>query len=287
MLPVQGVEYQGPGLYYFPTGSSNWHYNRTIRFVHRSQSVAWKYTEGDFYMNMNYDLYIKVLSHRQVYYTAQFDLPAPEDLPPDIVLLEDPDFRQFITEAPVSIPDPANPTLVVPVRTVVTSPVPFVGQGSELLSSRGNARPALPLNSRPLVGRTYQISTNPKARLATSPHFLRPPGRGTKERKLRVTGASAALLVVGGVTEAADFVDALWRAIPLTLRDRHATLTRKIEQIYAHYEEIKLADFIHNYLVDSAKDAAYAAFGLLNQHASAVLKPHGNLPIGFAAGPAL
>ena len=123
--------------------------------------------------------------------------------------------------------------------------------------------------------------TSPVAR--PSRHENRKPPFRTKERKfiLSMASGSAAGMFVSAVTEADDFVDDLWRALPDDLRKSkkrykgkdgrwHAAKVGELQKFAAllgHYQEIDVGKALYNVLVDQATDAAYGRLGQLNAKA--------------------
>lgn len=121
----------------------------------------------------------------------------------------------------------------------------------------------------------------------------RRPPRGTKERKLHLRGAAAALWRgFGPVTEFGDFVDALYEGVPKEAqRDLFFKLRRrpkaieKMEAIYDNINEIDMQKVIKAYLENQVEDFILGSIGQLEAGANQ-RNPFGR-PLGYGAGFAL
>lgn len=122
-------------------------------------------------------------------------------------------------------------------------------------------------------------------------HKQKPAGRGTKERKfiLAPNQRSPVGLAMNAVTETADFVDALYYAIPVALRPhwpngkvRKLGVSDKMAQIYLHFGQIDMQKAYNNLLDNQIGDAIGGIAGKLN--AKALRAFHKNTGYTFATG---
>lgn len=111
-----------------------------------------------------------------------------------------------------------------------------------------------------------------------------PPGEGTRERKVRVRGSGGVLRILNSVTEALDFIDALWLALPANLRTPYATPQQKLADLYTNINEIDVEQAITNVILEQVEDYA---FGRASQIANTNQLNFREVPIGNLAGPAL
>lgn len=114
----------------------------------------------------------------------------------------------------------------------------------------------------------YTGKTTPK--LPTF-HKLRPPARGVKEKKVKVTGAArVALNIASSGTEALDIVTALYNNIPRNLRVKYKNTGAparvvpahvKLQYIYKHYDKIDIVGAVHQIILDQFEDYIYGKIG--------------------------
>ena len=168
--------------------------------------------------------------------------------------------------APVRGPDIVMPLphRALPHRRVDEESVP--GERSE----RGYTVPAPGVRPRPQLRRYHP----------------RKPGRGTKERKLRVQGGIGAAIwtLASTVTEAGDLIDALYDAIPAQYRrGSHRTVQDRAKVVYRHADKIDLEAAGWNILFNEIQDRL---IGQANRGIDqrAII---GDRPIGVGTGPAL
>jgi hypothetical protein len=224
---------------------------------------------------------------------------APSPIPtlaPDTVPIHAP------SPIPVGIPYKVLPALRV-------DPNKATGQNREVryeVPPSFTSRPELAPDELPLAAPTQVISSSPSAlpRNIPTTHKLtnRARKKGEKERKLKAKSFMGFALRIGsGVTEMIDLVDVLYEAIPFEYKPRYITkdgyVTRwvlrhpspldKMQAIYTNFDKIPLADAIEGLILNELEDRFYGTIGKKVADASQNLKPHGNLRIGYAAGPAI
>lgn len=158
-------------------------------------------------------------------------------------------------------------------------------------SGYGNVQRA-PLYSVPLTAPTLAILSSPSAVLQYPPltnyHLLRAPPDGVKERKVRVAGYAAVNLFIGSATELLDALNAIYKALPKNLRPRRFVSQReRLEILYENWDKVNVVQAVKNLVYNELQDRLFGAMGNATKQASANLRPHGELPIGFQAGPAL
>lgn len=210
--------------------------------------------------------------------------------------------------APSSVP--ASPLLTIDPFSVpiyapdyVPSPIPYSliprlrvnpWRAPEYQRSSGYALdpvPSRPVASLPLVVPTVAFSASPDV-AARSPrlasyHSLRPPSGGDKERKVRASGAGLAIFAIRSVTESVDAIEAVWNALPTSLRSRRATPQQMLVDLYQHWDSVDLDAAVQNLLLEHLSDLFYGLLASGSTSLSRKIRPHGKLPIGYQAGPAL
>lgn len=131
---------------------------------------------------------------------------------------------------------------------------------------------------------------------ATSPHQEhragRPPKR-MKERKMKlysVSGVSPVLSrVIGAVGETADFVNALWWALPRSARTRgKPTIQQKALDVYRGFDQMDLERAFVNLATNELQDRAIGGFNKRVQRAYRAAGKAGfhDRPFGITIGPA-
>lgn len=134
----------------------------------------------------------------------------------------------------------------------------------------------------------------------------KPPGKNTKERKMKVKnrfGKSLAFIVrhaVNTPTEVLDFINAMYFAIPVQYRPGYyplhrrdgsvfykkrwnASLVQRIRTVYRHYDKIHPADLLQNLAGNQAGDRAGGHLGRLARDAAR--KSPISRPVSLLAGP--
>ena len=98
------------------------------------------------------------------------------------------------------------------------------------------------------------------------PHVPALPGPGVKERKIRVTGALAAVYrFANWITEAQDGLDAAFKALPKAVRAKYDRTDPKARDraVYEHWTEIDLKKFLVNIVKNEAQDYVLGRLGQL------------------------
>lgn len=165
------------------------------------------------------------------------------------------------------IPSPTLPVTIYPNQTEVmpqVQPLPYwqvgkVNKVRDLISPRPDGRPIRespsPFIPTPPPAAGGSISLKPGARpVAGPPHQMRPPGRGTKERKAKVLPGVQKLINL--VTETNDAIEAVWYALPRHLRTPGANPAQMAMDLYRHYDSIDMNLAVRNLILTNAQDAA-------------------------------
>lgn len=133
-----------------------------------------------------------------------------------------------------------------------------------------------------------------RASSQTKPNRLpRRPPRGTKERKVRLRGAAAALWrSFGPITEFADSVQVLYDCIPYATRRqiffklrRQPKAIEQMNYIYKHINDIDMGCVVTGYIANQVEDYILGRIGQLEAGANQ-RNPFGR-PLGYGAGYAL
>lgn len=149
-----------------------------------------------------------------------------------------------------------------------------------------NARPM----SRPFAPGAVVVTPNVGPR-PVAPKGPQPPGPRTKERKGGLPPWAAAVWRgVGPITEAGDFIDSFYEALPrrtkiaeYNKRGRQPNPLEKLDIIYRNIGSLDLGKALGNVVANEVEDRAIGKFGKALGQASA----NSGRPIGFGAGPAL
>lgn len=135
-----------------------------------------------------------------------------------------------------------------------------------------------------------------------------PPGEKTKEKKIR-TKKSVAIRIIAGVaglaTEALDFVNGLYYALPYQYRPGYvkirtrdgreiyvrrwrATQAQRIAAVYEHFDKINLNDAVYNLSTNELQDRGLGRLSRASQRAQRRLGEQGlsHRPVSWQAGPA-
>lgn len=163
-------------------------------------------------------------------------------------------------------------------------PPPGIGVGVPI-SPNPTPSPGGNPSSPPTPGQSPRFERNPigQPEVFTEPGLPRPPSPGTKERKFTGFGGLWILQAVGELGETADFVVAMWKALPkenrtgyykLHYRDkvtgelktyykyRHrASMQKKVQDLYKHFDKINLVDAIKEFTANQIEDYLYGKLG--------------------------
>lgn len=173
--------------------------------------------------------------------------PHPE-MPP--VGLPEPVPAFILPPQPMFVPFPWIPIAVPPLSPMpapIPRPpfIPMFPNPEEGYSPRGNEAPNYPRRVKP----------KPKPQPKLNP---RPPGRGTKERKLSGTAQQRKFLgwLLSGASEAGDILEALHDALPKEFqgRDHWASM---FEHLYKHWDKVDMNEAFTNIWNNQVSDRYY------------------------------
>lgn len=159
---------------------------------------------------------------------------------------------------------------------------------------------ALPLRSPqlkpyefPLVAPTVAVSASPEIAARAEPlpatHTLGKPKSGDKERKIRTKGYLAMNFVLGNITEGLDLLYCVWDALPKKYQQgwKRPKPQLALEILYKYWDKVDVELAGKNIALNQIEDFVYGSIGQVMKKASKKHRPHGDLRIGFQAGPAL
>lgn len=233
----------GPNIckLYQPSGATHW--SMTNRWLHSEQQV----TAGDWFRSDTVE---------RTFFASD---PGPLNpaSPP-----------AYFPDIPWPIGVPRMPPWLWPLTPPLTPTYPPV---SPPVRWPAPGRPVFPNPETPIPPR----GPAPEPRTVSDPRIStggapKPPGPGVKERKARFLSHSVARNVLGriisGATEVADFIDALYDALPKELRSNRDTLADKVEKLYTHSDKIDITEAVMNLYNETQMDRGYAqAFKELEQ----------------------
>ena len=152
--------------------------------------------------------------------------------------------------APLNTPQPV-PYWVLPYRRPNPYRSPSEGHhfGYGTWSSRFfNVQHSTGMSFNPVVGQ-------PTKPTPVSPPGHKPPGPGVKERKSRVRRVGAALIrAMRATTEALDFIDAVFKALPAKYRKGVKTPQDKVRAIYQHADKLDMNKVVFNLIANHYTD---------------------------------
>lgn len=171
------------------------------------------------------------------------------------------------------------------VRGEPAMPKPLPRQGN-----RPTERTEIPTDGNPITRRR-------------ATHRSKPPEKGTKEKKTIARGGLPGE-ILGWVTEAGDFVDALHDAlpkwdqaggtwVPKQGEGRHngywlkPSLEKKARAVWNHWDAIDPAKALENLALNQLEDMALGKLGKAAQKASKGWLDQLGRPVGFGTGPTL
>lgn len=206
----------------------------------------------------------------------------------------------------VSVSEPVPAPRYQDVPKIHRNPIPIPSFPVFVQPSTAPVRPDIKPSQIPVISRGEAVVTRPNGvpRLSSAgsgsnppPHDLRPPRKNEREAKVRAKGfatAAQAVRFANHVTEALDFVDVLYDALPNRLKPRYKD-TRfvqknvsphvKMELIYKHWNKINPAEAIKGHLIETAKDVIFGRIGQGIRRNQKAIDVH--RPVGWLAGPAL
>jgi len=162
---------------------------------------------------------------------------------------------------PFEQPAYAPRTMPVPYRNLPSIETPFKESGYETQPQKNhrrsferNANPDIVLESHPSGG--IAINTRP------SNHGNTKPPIGARERKIKSGAYAAASITAGAVTETADFVQALWEALPWKYRKvgYSGKPQDKLRDIYNNLGKVDMLKALKNVASNQIEDYAYGYF---------------------------
>lgn len=147
---------------------------------------------------------------------------------------------------------------VRPVTPVVRDPW-FLPIGQPVVAPPHSHAPGLPENRpRPteeISSGSYGSTVSAVDPVPVTPSNPRPPTEGEKEKKGKISKAiSIALKVAFEATEAIDFIDAVFDALPKKYHKGRLTPQAKLRLIYLHSDEIDLNKMVLNVLANHYSD---------------------------------
>lgn len=190
--------------------------------------------------------------------------PDPVGVPvgdplPDIA----PPVRWSRVRRPVPWRAPSEQTQWGPLPARQPQPMP------EIVPGLSPSTPGVPGPSIVITPTTRTVTAS-----ASSPR-RRPPGKGVKERKVRLAGGKAAVAYAvlskafGQATEYEDFIDGFYKSIPQKDRPKCKTLQCKVAAVYKNWDKIDMGEAIGRVLMNEIQDAAYGHIGQRIREATA------------------
>lgn len=151
--------------------------------------------------------------------------------------------------------------------------------------------PTLPLIEPPVVIQPGRVTFAPAPTINGVPvHKVQRPRRTEREAKLRVRGFRYLAGAMNAVTESSDAINAIYGALPKRYQQRGLgkhNEWRKLQLIYRHFKHLDKKQAVINLFKEQMQDMAIGIPQRRLQQYSKAHRPHGSLPIGYAAGPAL
>lgn len=116
-----------------------------------------------------------------------------------------------------------------------------------------------------------QLRPRPVPRVRPAYYRLAKPGKRTKERKLRVRAVGAILANwKEALSEADDFVDAFWQALPRGQRGKGDDLHDKLQDLYRNWDKLPpgyFAEALENLIENQIEDAIIGTFDRMRSKA--------------------
>lgn len=201
--------------------------------------------------------------------------------------------RLPIWRPPLKVPYPALDPFSLPIGQPVSTPKPIPYRALPYLKPNPWRSPSEQTIRMPrTVGRarpeglgSIELYPNPGNRIRPG-HALKPAPKGTKERKFRIYSIRAGSALgrsLSVVTEAKDFVDAIYDALPDKYKRRWHSPHEKAWLIYRHFLEIDVAEAIQNVIENQIEDWI---LGKAAQQMAKASRRRGS-PFGLTVGPAI
>lgn len=232
------------------------------------------YPEGVFVDGIAYSMYrwnnppspIAHVATRHQYYFLEEDW-IPADQAPDPYVPNEhwpvinPDFRPVAPPQSVPLAPPMVDPMSQPVRSPVPAPTP-VPVPYDLIPHLG-PNPSRSPSEQPQRGYDSPPVPDtppvPEAPPAQPPLRWRPdrrPKKGEKERKLKGAAAAAVGWALT-VTEANDFVEGMWDALPWYNRSKDADIGQKYQDLYRHWRTVDAEKGLENFVFNAIEDSIF------------------------------
>lgn len=132
------------------------------------------------------------------------------------------------------------------------------------------------LSSMRDVPNDWSVSIGPRGAPNTAPgsHTMQPPSKAPpqlKERKVRMSQTAGSVLkMVSELTEAVDFIDALYKALPDSAKPRYrgtkyvrrvVSPHEKARALFDNFEDLDISDAIYNLIANEIEDQIYGRVG--------------------------
>jgi hypothetical protein len=147
-------------------------------------------------------------------------------------------------------------------------------------------QPDTPSKRKPAV----EHRPNQPPRYREPEHRQAAPGRRTRERKFiaNLNSASVAGQLLSAFTESLDFVDAIWWALPVSIRGkRKKSPVRQAQDLWDHWDHIDLGQAFGNVLANEIQDRAIGFVGSNAARAYTGNRFNRGVMVGPGTGPAL
>jgi hypothetical protein len=219
-----------------------------------------------------------------------------------------------IVPSPLGLPAPYTHPWIDPfsnpINEPVPSPAPRRNPGRDSDTQRNPNRSPQEQTQRGLgrwpTGKPYQrpsevpaavtvVKPGQVVRTVPGKHHQAPPPRDTKEKKAVAQMGRTLSRVLSAATEAGDYIDAAYEALPFHLRrwkgrdgkwrDRHITPQDKLRHVYEHFDEMSVEKFAQNMVENELEDRFFGKIGDLNKR-SIQSNPYYKSPVGWQYGPA-
>lgn len=226
--------------------------------------------------------------------------PAYTWVPPDVApLINTLDPESIRPGAPMGTPTPVPYRLQPYLKSNPYRVSNYQRQAGYSVATRSNLKPS----ERPLIFPAVVAASGPQTSTGgpRSPlyhsgvHSLTPPRKNEKEGKVRVytPGFEVINNIVGNVTEAVDFIEAIYKAVPdegkvrypgTNWIKRNPSPQEKLWAIYENFDEIDIARAIGEVAKDQLEDIIFGKLGEINARASAQALPTGQLGLSSFTG---
>jgi len=184
---------------------------------------------------------------------------------PEKPFSEAPQIKPIVEAAPHPLgvpeiyPHIAAKPLRVPYKLLPLIRSPFIERSYHVDKNQNNQSRN---STRDIASIESVITTNsqgvPVVSIRPATHRPSPPREGTVEVKAKTGGAAKALAFGSAISETADFINALWEALPAAYRDNgYSGMQGKLSDLYNHSSHIDIAKAITNLAKNQIEDYAY------------------------------